>query len=205
MAGLDDNVSIEYYNRNAQAFFEGTVDADMSELYRKFFAYVPMGGHILDAGCGSGRDSVAFLKMGYRVTAFDASEEMVKMSSELTKPYGGKPTRLLTFQEFDDIGMYDAIWASASLLHVPMDEMDDVIGHLMQALKAGGVLYASFKYGDGEVERNGRSFTMYTEESLREHMNRQMEIKMMDIWMTHDVRANREEAIWVNGLWVRTR
>lgn len=202
---MSENMSIDYYNKNAQAFFEGTVDADMSELYRKFLAYVPIGGHILDAGCGSGRDSVVFLKMGYKVTAFDASEEMVRLSSELTRPYAGKPTRLLTFQEFDDIGSYDAIWASASLLHVPRDEMDTVIGKLILALNRGGVLYVSFKYGEGEIERNGRSFTMITEVTLQELMNKHMGISIRDLWMTNDVRANREVEIWVNGLYMRTR
>lgn len=201
---MSENMSIDYYNKNAQAFFEGTVDADMSELYRKFLAYVPIGGHILDAGCGSGRDSVAFLKMGYKVTAFDASEEMVRLSSELTRPYAGKPTRLLTFQEFDDIGSYDAIWASASLLHVSYREMDKVIDKLITALKRGGVLYVSFKCGEGSVQRDGRVFAMYTEEALKEHMDKHMGIKMIDLWTTNDVRGNHEGDVWVNGLWIRT-
>ena len=48
---MDDN-NIEYYNKNAEAFFEGTVNADMSLWRDKFEKYVTTGGRILDAGCG---------------------------------------------------------------------------------------------------------------------------------------------------------
>lgn len=33
--------------------------------------YVEPGGHILDVGCGSGRDAKYFIDKGYQVTAFD--------------------------------------------------------------------------------------------------------------------------------------
>ena len=56
---MDNN--IEYYNKNAEAFFEGTVNADMSLWRDKFEKYVTDGGRILDAGCGSGRDSRAWI------------------------------------------------------------------------------------------------------------------------------------------------
>jgi hypothetical protein len=56
------NKNIEYYNQNADSFFEGSVNADMSYERNKFIALLPAGGKILDAGCGSGRDSKVFLK-----------------------------------------------------------------------------------------------------------------------------------------------
>ena len=75
--------NIEYYNENAQTFYENTVNADMSFWRDKFEAYVTDGGRILDAGCGSGRDSRAFKQHGFSVVAFDASREMCKRASEL--------------------------------------------------------------------------------------------------------------------------
>ena len=60
---MDKN--IEYYNKNAESFFAGTVNADMSLWRDKFTVYIPDGGRILDAGCGSGRDSRAFMQHGY--------------------------------------------------------------------------------------------------------------------------------------------
>lgn len=78
---MDNNV--EYYNKNAQSFYEGTVNADMSLWRDKFESYIPDGSRVLDAGCGSGRDSRAFKQHGYSVVAFDASSEMCRMASEL--------------------------------------------------------------------------------------------------------------------------
>ena len=49
-----------YYTENAQAFFADTVAVAMAPLYARFLPHIPPGGHILDAGCGSGRDTLAF-------------------------------------------------------------------------------------------------------------------------------------------------
>ena len=76
------NSNIEYYNNNSKEFIENTINSDMSLWRDKFEKYIPDGGHILDAGCGSGRDSKAFFKHGYSVVAFDASREMCKFASE---------------------------------------------------------------------------------------------------------------------------
>lgn len=37
--------------------------------------------HIIDLGCGSGRDSKAFINKGYKVTAVDGSKELAKIAS----------------------------------------------------------------------------------------------------------------------------
>ncbi|WP_328987882.1 class I SAM-dependent methyltransferase [Thiorhodovibrio winogradskyi] len=63
---------------------------------------------------------------------------------------------------------FDGIWACASLLHVPLDQLADALARLSRALKKDGVLYASFKYGRGEREHNGRRFTDLNESGLAE-------------------------------------
>ena len=68
-------MSVTYYNENAQSFYDGTLSVDMSSLYCRFEPYLPVNGSILDAGCGSGRDSRYFLDKGFDVSAFDASAE----------------------------------------------------------------------------------------------------------------------------------
>ena len=69
---MDDNAA--FYDRNAKAFFDGTAGVDMSSLHEKFLSQLPVGSCLLDAGCGSGRDTKAFLERGYRVSAFDVSD-----------------------------------------------------------------------------------------------------------------------------------
>ena len=71
--------TVAYYDIHAEPFFSDTQNVDMAPLQQRFLARLPVGAHILDAGCGSGRDSKAFQEQGYRVTAFDASSRLVEL------------------------------------------------------------------------------------------------------------------------------
>ena len=75
--------TIDYYNHHAEEFTHSTLNVDMESLYQSFLNLLPANAHILDLGCGSGRDSLAFKNKGYRVTAIDYSEALVKKATEL--------------------------------------------------------------------------------------------------------------------------
>lgn len=200
--GENESMSADYYDQNAAAFYQGSVEADMSSTRDFFLQHVPADGCILDAGCGSGRDSVAFLQAGYAVASMDASDEMVRMSTALTKPWGGAPTQLMRFQELEEVAAYDGIWACASLLHVSPEELPSVLMRISRAMKPNGAFYCSFKLGESVVERDGRRFTMMTEESLRLRMEALPEFKLVKLWTGADSRPGREEELWVNGVWI---
>lgn len=185
--------TLNYYNTNAKDFIEGTLHVDMSGLRSKFLSYLPSAAHILDAGCGSGRDSLAFKEAGYQVSAIDGSEAMCNQTVALI----GQPVRQMIFQEIEDVNLYDGIWACATLLHVPEEDMIDVFSRLSRALKVGGILYASFKYGDFEGERNGRYFSDYTEERFARLLAHFKELEMIEQGITVDKRPDREEK-WLN-------
>src|SRR5438309_10878337 len=111
-----------FYREHASDFVESTATLDLGELYKPFLDHLRPGVHILDAGCGSGRDTKAFLDRGFVVTAIDASPEMARATTALTH----QPCQVLPFQEMDFHEEFDGIWACAALLHVPKDEMPDV-------------------------------------------------------------------------------
>ncbi|WP_159340158.1 MULTISPECIES: class I SAM-dependent methyltransferase [Leclercia] len=188
-------MTLKYYQDNAQTFFDGTVNVDMSSLYETFTKHLAPGARVLDAGCGSGRDAKAFLEMGYQVEAFDASSAMV----ELAREYTGLPVQLMTFAEVDWKEEFDGIWCCASLLHVPAVELPDVMRKLADALKPGGVWYVSFKYGDGEREVDGRRFTDMDEVGLQALIREIKKIEIFELWTTKDKRPHRTE-VWVNGI-----
>jgi SAM-dependent methyltransferase len=172
-------MTLDYYNATADAFRERTKDFDLTLQYDAFLARLPVGAHILDAGCGPGRDAAVFLKRGYRVTAIDASHAMVELATKAT----GLPVRLLAFQQIDFDGDFDGVWMMASLLHVPTAEVDDVVRRLTRALKPGGVWYMSVKVGDGERRNSdGRMFYDYTPESLRELLSRHPALALLEIY-----------------------
>ena len=187
------NKNVEYYNKNADSFFAGSVAADMSDVQSRFLSYVPAGGRILDAGCGSGRDSKAFLDAGYDVVSFDASEEMCRRASE----YTGKPVLNMRFEDVAYEAEFDGIWACASLLHVPVEELPDVLKKMGRALKPGGVMYASFKYGEGTVFRGERQFSDFTEISIVP-LFEQAGFEIVSNVVGTDSRPGREDEKWIN-------
>lgn len=188
-------MSVDYYNQNAAAYFRDTVDADVAPLRARFLAHIPEGGAVLDAGCGSGRDARAFAAAGYHVTAFDASGEMVRLARDHT----GLPVQHLTFDEVAWTAQFDGIWASASLLHVARVRLPATVARLGRALRPGGVLYLSLKYGGGERTVDGRTFTDMTEESLEPLLAR-AGLQLVDHWTTSDVRSGRSNERWLNAL-----
>ena len=194
--------TLAYYRENANSFLEGTLSADMSDARSRFLQKMEPHAYILDLGCGSGRDTKAFLEQGYRVDAADGSEELCRRASE----YTGIPVRHMLFQELDVQEVYDGIWACASLLHLPKAELAFVLRKVANALKKNGVLYASFKYGMFEGMRGGRFFSDFTEESLGGFWERVWRaedshiLKIREVWLTEDVRPGREEERWINLL-----
>ena len=76
--------TLAYYNNNADGFVESTFQVSMEELYQEFLPQVIKHGHILDAGCGSGRDAAFFQQQGYRVSAFDGSDAIASLAREKT-------------------------------------------------------------------------------------------------------------------------
>lgn len=108
----------------------------------------------MDAGCGSGRDTKVFLRRGYVVTAMDASAEMARLASA----YTGLQIHHLRFEKMEFTSAFDAIWASASLLHEPRVSLQTVLERVIAALQPGGICYISFKLGDGERTEGGAKF-----------------------------------------------
>ena len=185
---------MNYYDENAQEFFEGTVDADMSSHHQEFLKMLDENSCILDAGCGSGRDTKVFKSLGHNVVSIDASAEMCRIASN----YTGVNIKQLRFQDINYNEIFDGIWASASLLHVPSRELDSVLGKLKDSLKDDGVFYASFKYGDFEGMRNERFFNDLTETEAREIFEKN-DFKVLKTWITEDSRPERDEK-WTNIL-----
>ena len=190
------NETLDYYNQNAVEFASGTLPADMEDSRSRFSANLPPKGIILDFGCGSGRDTKAFLDAGFRVDAVDGSAELCTLASA----YTGIEVRKMLFNELDVQERYDGIWACASILHLPRMKLANVLGRIESALKYGGVMYASFKYGEYEGLRNGRYFTDFTEDTLKALWNTATSMMVFDQWITCDVRPGREGERWINIL-----
>lgn len=186
--------TIDYYNKNAKEYSRSTTGVDFSATQERFLKYLPQYAKILDFGCGAGRDTKAFLENGFDVDAIDGSEELCKIASA----YTGIAVKQMFFQQLDAIAKYDGIWACASILHLPYDELVSVTKKMSVALKPSGIIYTSFKYGTFFGERNSRYFSDFTEQSFADFLKNVPELKCDEFWISTDVRPNRSEERWMN-------
>lgn len=142
-----------------------------------------------------GRDTLAFKKKGYQVEAIDYSTELVEKARELT----GIEVRQQSFYELNKVAKYDGIWACASLLHCERDRLTEVLGRIFKALKPNGVCYMSFKYGNTDREKEGRSFTDLNEQQAHDLLKQIDQALLLQQWITVDKRPDRTEE-WLNIL-----
>lgn len=114
-----------------------------SRWLASFLDRLPPRSHILELGCGSGRDAEAMIRAGHNVDATDGIAEMAAQASARI----GRPVRLMRFDELEAVEAYDAIWAHASLLHVPRPALPSILARIFNALKPGGIHFANYKAG----------------------------------------------------------
>lgn len=186
--------TLGYYNGHADEFYKNTVNVNFNAIQNKFLSRLEKDAYILDFGCGSGRDAKYFLEQGYRVDAVDGSIKLCRLAGG----YTGLAVRNVMFQELAEVNRYDGIWACASVLHLPVCELADVMHRMAAALKENGIIYTSFKYGTFAGERNGRFFTDMTEESFAAFLDGEKELEVEEEWVTRDVRPGRSEEKWLN-------
>lgn len=186
--------TINYYNQNAAKFAAETVQVDFESTQKRFTDKLPAGAAILDFGCGSGRDTKYFLSQGYQVEAVDGSAELCRLASG----YTGVNVKNMFFDELAEVERYDGIWACSSILHLPSEELADVMRKMVIALKHNGIIYTSFKYGTFAGERNGRYFTDMTEKTFGDFLKQVNNVKVEEQWITSDVRPGRSEEKWLN-------
>lgn len=188
-------MTLQFYENNAEQFAQDTLNVDMSALYERFLGRLAPSSRILDAGCGAGRDTAAFLRLGYQVEAFDASAKLVEIAQRVT----GIAVQHSTFLNYSSAEPFAGIWACASLLHVPASSMSATLQHLAGLLQPQGVVYVSFKYGADDVERNGRHFTNCTEQRLQDFLAG-TGLSIVETWLTADQRPGRADEQWLNAL-----
>jgi SAM-dependent methyltransferase len=138
-----DEKTLQFYSSNAQAYAEREITSRYARMAR-FLELLAPGAKILELGCGAGGDSAEMLARGFDVRATDGSPELADIAAKRL----GRPVETLLFGDLNEVEAYDAVWANACLLHVPRDQLADVLALIWRALKPSGFFYASYKAGD---------------------------------------------------------
>lgn len=194
MATTIHQQTISFYTANAEKYARETIGQDMTAVHNQFLGLLPEHGHILDLGCGSGRDSKRFLEQGYRVTAMDGCPAMAEQAAA----YIGQQVLILQAQDLSAKCEYDGIWACASLVHLAPCELPGTLRRLAGALKPDGILYLSFRNGIKEgYDDLGRYFNGCTGSQLREMLEASTGIEIIRITETLDMKK-RPLHHWLN-------
>lgn len=165
IASYDANV--DRYVASTPAAIAASVEAMLVELAGK----VP-GGRVLEIGSGPGREADRLEALGLSVDRTDATPAFVAALRQ-----AGHDARLLDVRDGDLGGPYDAVLANAVLLHIARDHLEAVLRRVLQAVRPGGWMFATFKEGNGEdwtVAKLDapRWFVYWREQPLRDLLER---------------------------------
>ncbi len=195
------NLTLEHYNRQAEEFWEGTRDHDVSQNIEALLQYIegepPFT--IFDLGCGPGRDLKVFSELGHIAVGLEGSARLAAMA----RTYSGCEVWQQDFLKLDLPGShFDGIFANAALFHVPSQELPRVLRELHTTLKPGGVLFSSNPRGHNEEGWFHRRYGAYYDlETWRRYMSAAGFVKL-----THYYRPAglpREQQPWLAGVWRR--
>lgn len=171
-------ITRQSYDQTANEYKENTLKLQPEVKAKAFLTHLAPNSTILDLGCGPGRDAKFFIDKGHQVIGVDISPQMIHLAQDSV------PQAQFIVSDIESLNLknesVDAIWASASLLHVSKKAMPVVLENLYCTLKAGGIFYVSMKRGNGEEiksdDRYGgveKFWNYVSEEELKQILEKQ--------------------------------
>ncbi|TCP78873.1 methyltransferase family protein [Rhizobium sp. PP-CC-2G-626] len=153
-----DEKTIRFYEREAKRYAAATAEQSMNEQIARFTKFLPGNALIVDLGCGGGRDLANFSRRGFNAVGLDAAFELAKIAGATS----GCPVVVGDLLQMPFAkGSFDAVWASASLLHIQRNEIDHALNLINDILVAGGFFFCSMKVGRGELRTDDSRFFTY--------------------------------------------
>jgi SAM-dependent methyltransferase len=193
------SITLKHYNQNAESFWQGTKDHDVSQNRKALLEHLRGIGtcRILDFGCGPGRDLKAFRELGHEAIGLDGCEKFV----EAARNYSGCE---VWHQDFLRLQLpteyFDGIFANAALFHVPSQELPRVLKELHAALKPNGVLFSSNPRGENEEGWSGERYgVFYNLERWQELVTAAGFVEIIHYYRPPGL--PREQQPWLASLW----
>lgn len=165
----------EFYDKTAAHWAErGYQDEAEPACMDEFCALLPAGGRVLDLCCGTGYESFRLRRRGFRPVGLDFSGESLAIAREKNPDVSFFQGNML--ESYPQAGPVDAIICIAGLVHVETPDLPLAFRRMAEALKPGGYLLLSVRYGTGKMaersiseidgETYDRNFIAHNEEEL---------------------------------------
>lgn len=142
MEGVSGDVvaaSVATYSADPDAFTAFGAIA-VARPFAAFAAGLRSSATVLDAGCGPGRDLARLAELGHRGVGVDLNRSFVDRA-RAHGPVVLGDLRSLPLRS----ASFDAVWASASLIHLPRDHAALALGELARVARSGAPISASVK------------------------------------------------------------
>ena len=111
----------------------------------------------------------------------------------------GLNIELCDFHNLPYVESFDGIWACASLLH--SNDLSLAFNNLYKALKVGGYIYLSMKYGKDSSIENGR-FYQYVDEQKLKSLCENSNLSIVEIYSSEDLLKRNNG--WINAILTKT-
>ncbi len=191
--------TLEYYSHNAQNFWQGTRDHDVSQNIAALLEHIEgkPPAKILDFGCGPGRDLKAFTMLGHVAVGLEGSAPFVTMARE----FSGCE---VWHQDFLKLNLpndfFDGVFANASLFHVARQELPRALLELHATLRPRGVLFSSNPRGKNEEAWSGGRYAAYYDlETWRAYLSAAGFVELSHYY--RPIGLPREQQHWLASVW----
>ena len=203
--GFED--TIEWYNQNASLYSSAAGKLAVNFAIKKFISLLPPGAKVLDAGCGSGRDSSSLSKSGMEVIGVDISEGLIRQAS---KNFPKIKFQLGDIRELDFPNeTFEGVWAQASLVHFEtLADAEKSIKEFSRVLKPGGILHIMVKekvdddrtkISIDKISNHDRFFIFFTKEEIELFLKKNS-LSLISIQDRIPDPAKRKGTVWIWSL-----
>ncbi|HWY79580.1 MAG TPA: class I SAM-dependent methyltransferase [Candidatus Sulfotelmatobacter sp.] len=199
--------TIEWYNRNAQAYASNAIRHNPTKEIDAFASLLTKNANTLDAGCGSGRDAHFLHKKELNVVGLDISPGLLAVAR--------KDFPEIQFIEGNLIDLpfknetFDGIWSRASLLHFEtIEDVKKALSEFNRVLKKQGLLYVLVKAQTGKektaivsdtVSHHDRFFQYFLKDEL-ENLLIEAGFQIISLEQKNELKMqmnNRPEVEWI--------
>jgi SAM-dependent methyltransferase len=158
-----------------------------------FLSFLPKGSTVLDVGCGGGFKTNYIAEKGYVPFGIDFSEKMIEIAK---RQFPHLPFEVMNVEEIDKLSdTFNGVFAQAVLLHIPKNNVREILKKLKSKVNENGFLYLGVKgIKEDNIEEKvivesdygyeyERFFSFFNKEELRNYFK---ELDMEVVWESRE-------------------